>query len=102
MEFDPDKLKLPNGAETVAYKRLINKRMGIVSTQWKDSKTLQTGSTVMKKGAHTTLYRNDSTLVDEMCPSDIIMQQNNTDEAYSQTSTPRYCCQLCHCCPFFF
>ena len=57
--------------------RLVDKRLGMVITRWKDSKNLQTVSTVMKSGAEIVKRRNGATLLDVQCPSDIVLYQKN-------------------------
>lgn len=56
--FKSDRLQLEKGAERGSFKRLVDKRLIIVITRWKDSKTLQNVSTVMCKGAKTIKHRN--------------------------------------------
>ena len=45
--FDSDKLSVPCNAPRGTYARLVDKRLGMVISCWKDSKVLQTVSTVM-------------------------------------------------------
>ena len=75
--FELDRLQLEKGAERGTFKTLVDKRLAMVITQWKDSKTLQTVSTVMCKDAQTIQCRNGSTIIDVTCPNDIVMYQNN-------------------------
>ena len=51
--FKVDGLKLEKNAERGSFKRLVDKRLRIIITPLTDSKTLQTVSTVMCKGAKT-------------------------------------------------
>ena len=69
-------LLLKKGVDRGSFKRLTDKRLGMVITQWKNSKTLQTVSTVMRKGAQTIQQRNGATLIDVTCPNDIVMYQH--------------------------
>ena len=73
--FESDKLQLEKGVERGSFKRLVDKRLGMIITRWKDSKTLQTVSTVMCKGAQTIQRRNGATLINVTCPNDIVMYQ---------------------------
>ena len=73
--FESDKLQLEKGVERGSFKRLVDKRLGMIITRWKDSKILRTVSTVMCKGAQTIQRRNGATLIDVTCPNDIVMYQ---------------------------
>ena len=58
-------------------KRLVDKRLGMVITRWRDSKDLQTVSTVMKSGASNVQRRIGSNIIEVDCPNDIILYQQN-------------------------
>ena len=75
--FDSEGLKLPKKAKRGCYKRLVDKRLGMVITRWHDSKDLQTVSTVMKSGASNVQRRIGSNIIEVDCPNDIILYQQN-------------------------
>ena len=68
-----------NDADRVSYVWLVDKRLGMVITRWKDSRILQTVSTIMKPGIKTITRRVGSDLIDVTCPSDIVEYQNYMD-----------------------
>ena len=49
----------------------------MVATRWKDSRILQTISTVMKSGADVVARRVGSTVINVSCPNDIIEYQKH-------------------------
>ena len=55
----------------------MDKRLGMVATKWKDSRILQTISTVMKSGADVVARRVGSTVINVSCPNDIIEYQKH-------------------------
>ena len=55
------------------FVQLVDKRLGMVATCWKDSGTLQVVSTVMKKGIDLVQRRTGANLINVRCPNDIIM-----------------------------
>ena len=57
----------------------MDKRLGMVITRWKDSRILQTVSTIMKPGIKTITRGVRSDLIDVRCPSDIVEYQNYMD-----------------------
>ena len=61
--------------------RLVDSRLDMVSTQWKDSKNIQSTSTVMKSEGEIVQRRNGATVLDVQCPSDIILYQKNTQKS---------------------
>ena len=63
--------------ERGSYVRLVDKRLGMVITRWKDSRTLQVVSTVIKNGVGVVKRRTGASVLDEKCPNDIIMHQQN-------------------------
>ena len=75
--FDSDALQLPKDAARGDFKRLHDKRLGMVITRWKDSKKLQTVSTVMKSGTQVVQRRNGANIIDVTCPNDIVLYQQN-------------------------
>ena len=48
--YPMDMLKLSNSDTRGHYVRVVDPRLGMVATWWKDSKIVQTVSTIMKKG----------------------------------------------------
>ena len=75
--FESDQLQLKRDAPRGSYERLHDKRLGMIITRWKDSKNLQTVSTVMKHGTQMVKRRNDANLLDVECPNDIVLYQQN-------------------------
>ena len=75
--FDSDKIVIDDKADRGTYRRLVDKRLGMVITRWKDSKILQTVSTVMIKGCQTIQRRNGAKILDVVCPNDIVMYQKH-------------------------
>ena len=73
--FDSDRLKLNSSCERGIFKRLVDKRLGMVITRWKDSKVLQVISTTMKKGIGMVQRRVGRDKIDVRCPNDIIQYQ---------------------------
>ena len=55
--------------------RLVDIRLGMVATRWKDSRILQTISTVMKSGIDEVSRRVGSEKIKVPCPNDIIQYQ---------------------------
>ena len=51
----------------------------MVITRWKDSKILQTISTVMKSGVSEVSRRTGATVIKVQCPNDIILYQQYMD-----------------------
>ena len=49
----------------------------MVITRWKDSKKLQTVSTVMKHGTQVVQRRNGANIIDVTCPNDILPYHQN-------------------------
>ena len=49
----------------------------MVITLWKDSKKLQTVSTIMKHGTQVVQRRNGANSIDVTCPNDIVLYQQN-------------------------
>ena len=77
VEFASEELKIPSNAKRGHYARLVDKRLGMVITRWKDYTNLQTVSTVMKSGCEVIQQRNGATVIDVQCPSDIVLYQKN-------------------------
>ena len=75
--FESEALQLPKDAARGDFKRLHDKRLGMVITRWKDSKKLQTVSTVMKHGTQVIQRRNGANIIDVTCPNDIVLYQQN-------------------------
>ena len=75
--FPKTELALDDKSDRGSFVRLVDKRLGMVATRWKDSKMLQVVSTVMKKGVDEVQRRTGSKLINVKCPNDIIMYQKN-------------------------
>ena len=75
--FASDALQLPKKSERGEFRRLYDKRLGMVITRWKDSKNLQTVSTVMTHGATEVQRRNGANILNVPCPNDIVLYQQN-------------------------
>ena len=75
--YPSNHLKLAQNAERGSFVRLVDERLGLVVTRWKDSKILQTVSTTMKSGIDTVTRRVGANLVTVKCPSDIVQYQQN-------------------------
>ena len=75
--FDSAKLPVANNATRGTYARVVDKRLGMVISRWKDSKVLQTVSTVMQKGEQIVKRQVGANLVDVRCPNDIVLYQQN-------------------------
>ena len=73
--YDSERLLLEKNQERGSFKRLVDPRLGMVITRWRDSKTLQTVSTVMKHGKSTVQRRVGSKIINVVCPNDIILYQ---------------------------
>ena len=73
--FASSKLVIQKSAERGAHVRLVDKRLGMVITRWKDSKVLQTVSTVMEQGVSSVQRRTGASLIQVSCPNDIIKYQ---------------------------
>ena len=56
---------------------MVDARLGLVVTRWKDSKILQTLSTTMKSGIETVTRRVGANIVNVKCPADIVQYQQN-------------------------
>ena len=76
--FASDKLPMNNDAERGSYVRLVDKRLGMVITRWKNSRILQTVSTIMKPGIKT-IGRRVGSEIDVRCPSDVVEYQTYMD-----------------------
>ena len=72
-------LKLSNSDGRGDYVRVVDPRLGMVAIQWKDSKIVQTVSTIMKKGETVIKRQVGSEAVDVKCPNDIVEYQENMD-----------------------
>ena len=76
--FVSDKLPMNNDTEQGLYIQLVDKRLGMVKTQWIDSRILQTVSTIMKPGISTILRHIGLEIIEVQCPSDIVKYQTHT------------------------
>ena len=61
-----------SSCERGTFKRLVDKRLGMVITRWKDSKMVQTASTIMEKGIGKVERRIGANKIIVPCPYDII------------------------------
>ena len=61
--YESKRLQLENKTERGSFKMLVDPRLGRVMTRWRDSKTLQTVSTVMKHGKSTVQRRVGSKII---------------------------------------
>ena len=75
--FESDRLQLDKKANRGTYVRLHDKRLGMIITRWKDSKNLQTVSTVMKPGSQKVIRRQGANLIEVTCPNDIVLYQQH-------------------------
>lgn len=70
--FPSAELALDKKIDRDNFIRLVDDRLGLVVTRWKDSKILQTISITMKSGVETISRRVGATIVDVKCPADIV------------------------------
>ena len=75
--FDSEALAIDKKAERGSFLRLVDPRLGMVITRWRDSKDLQTVSTVMVKGIGSVFRQVGKDKIEVRCPNDIIMYQEN-------------------------
>ena len=75
--FDSERLKLANNVARGTFKRLVDNRLGMVITRWKDSRALQVVSTIMAKGIGDVQRRVGRDKVTVRCPNDIIQYQKH-------------------------
>ena len=61
--FPSAMLSLSNSSDRGSFMRLVDKILGMVATRWKDSRILQTVSTVMKSGIDEVARRVGSKLI---------------------------------------
>ena len=73
--FASEKLPVPNNSARGKHIRLVDERLGMVITRWKDSRVLQTVSTIMKKGIGKVQRRVGRNKIDVICPNDVIEYQ---------------------------
>ena len=73
--FDSNKLPLANSAERGSFIRVVDKRLGMVITRWKDSKILQTISTTKKHGIGEVERQSGQEIIKVKCPNDVIQYQ---------------------------
>ena len=62
--FALNNLSLHNKAQRGSFVRLVDRRLGIVITRWKDSQIVQTVSTIMTKGLTLVQRRNGPKVID--------------------------------------
>ena len=77
--FDSKALEIDNKSDRGTFKRMVDDRLGMVITRWKDSRTLNVVSTVMKKGIGEVKRRTGPNIITVTCPNDIKMYQQNMD-----------------------
>ena len=70
---------MKNDVDRGSYIWLVDKRLEMVITRWKDSRILQTVSTIMKPGIKTISRRVGSDIIEVTCPSDIVEYQTHMD-----------------------
>lgn len=73
--FDSDKIQMDKNCDRGSYVQLVEKRLGMVITRWKDGRILQVVSTVMKSGVGVVKRRTGAKIINVKCPNDIIMYQ---------------------------
>ena len=76
--FDSEGLRLDK-PKRGDYIRLVDNRLGMVITRWKDSKILQTVSTIMEKGESIVYRQNGKDRLNVTCPNDIVQYQKYMD-----------------------
>ena len=77
--FDSDSIQISKSCDRGTFARKVDPRLGMVITRWKDSKILQTISTVMKSGVSEVSRRTGATVIKVQCPNDIILYQQYMD-----------------------
>ena len=77
--FASDKLTMNNDTKRGSYGRLVNRRLGMVIIRWKDSRILQTVSTIMKPGIKTIGRQVVSEMIDVRYVSDNVEYQMYMD-----------------------
>ena len=77
--FDLDALQLPKDIVRGDFKCLHDRRLRMVTTCWKDSRKLQTVSTVMNNGTQVVRRRNGVNIIDMISPNDIVLYQQNME-----------------------
>ena len=65
--------------------RLVDKRLGMVSTRWKDSNALQTISATMKTSMKIISRRVGASVVNVKCPSDVVQCHHDMGGVYRAT-----------------
>jgi hypothetical protein len=75
--FESDRLKLANNVPRGTFKRLVDNRLGMVITRWKDNRALQVVSTIMAKGIGDVQRRVGRDKITVRCPNDIIQYQKH-------------------------
>ena len=75
--FESNSLIVTNNSPRGTFARMVDDRLGMVITRWKDSRVLQVVSTIMKKGVGTVQRRVGREKTDVRCPNDIIEYQKH-------------------------
>ena len=73
--FDSEALAIDKKAKRGSFLRLVDRQLVMVITEWRDSKDLQTVSTVMVKGIGSMFRQVGKDKIEVRCPHDIIMYQ---------------------------
>ena len=75
--FDSEALAIDKKAEIGSFLRLVDPRLGMVITRWRERKDLQTVSTLMVKGIGSVFRQVGKDKIEVRCPNYIIMYQEN-------------------------
>ena len=73
--FASNNLPLHNKEQRGSFVRLVDRRLGIVITRWKDSQIVQTVSTIMTKGLTLVQRRTGPKVIDVIVPKEIEQYQ---------------------------
>ena len=80
--FYSEQLLLDKNCDRITFKILVDKRLGMVITRWKDSKKLQVVSTTMAKGVGGVTRRKGRHSTTVKFPKNIITYQQYMDRVY--------------------
>ena len=72
-------MQIGNKSEIGAFRGMVDSRVGMILTRWKDSRTLKIVSVVMKKGVEELTRRPGATLITVICQNDVIIYQDSID-----------------------
>ena len=73
--FTSNNLSLHNKSQRGSFVRLVARRLGMVTTRWKDSKILQTVSTIMTKGLTLVQRRTGPKVINVIVRKDVEQYQ---------------------------